>query len=58
MAMEVWQLIFFQALYRKVTLACLQLIKAERKNEKIDTQLIHSVIQSYGIYQITFFAIA
>ena len=57
MAMEVWHLIFFQALHEQVTLACLQLIKAERNNEKIDTQLISSVIQSYSTYQIIFFVI-
>ncbi len=48
MALEIWQLIFFQPLNRQVTLACLQLIKAERNNEVIDTQLIKSIIESYG----------
>jgi hypothetical protein len=58
MAMEVWQLIFFQALYRQLTLACLQLIRAERNNEVINTQLISGVIESYSTYQIVFFVIA
>ncbi|CAF3911720.1 unnamed protein product, partial [Rotaria magnacalcarata] len=47
MAMEIWQLIFFNPLNRQVTLACLQLIKAERQNEVINTRLISGVIQSY-----------
>ncbi|CAF4837528.1 unnamed protein product [Rotaria sp. Silwood1] len=47
MAMEIWQLVFFQPLNRQVTLACLQLIKAERQNEVINTRLISGVIQSY-----------
>ncbi|CAF3082797.1 unnamed protein product [Rotaria socialis] len=47
MAMEIWQLVFFDPLNRQVTLACLQLIKAERQNEVINTRLISGVIQSY-----------
>ena len=48
MALEMWQSIFFQPLSKQVTLACLQLIKAERNNEVIDTGLIKNVIKSYG----------
>jgi hypothetical protein len=55
MAMEIWQLIFFQPLNRQVTLACLQLIKAERNNEMINTRLISGVIESYGKDEIKFF---
>ncbi len=54
MALEIWQLIVFQPLNRQVTLACLQLIKAERNHEAIDTQLIKSVIESYGTNHIIF----
>ncbi|CAF3782905.1 unnamed protein product, partial [Rotaria socialis] len=44
MAMRIWQLVFFDPLNRQVTLACLQLIKAERQNEVINTRLISGVI--------------
>ncbi|CAF5166348.1 unnamed protein product, partial [Rotaria sp. Silwood1] len=47
MAMEVWQLVFFQPLQSQVTLECLQLINDERQNEMINTRLIHKVVQSY-----------
>ncbi len=54
MAMEIWQQIFFQPLNRQVTLACLQLIKAERNNEVINTRLISGVKESYGKHETTF----
>ncbi|CAF4396440.1 unnamed protein product [Rotaria sp. Silwood2] len=47
MAMEVWQLVFFQPLQSQITLPCLQLINTERQNEIINTRLIRAVVQSY-----------
>ncbi|CAF3741694.1 unnamed protein product [Rotaria sp. Silwood1] len=47
MAMEIWKLVFFQLLSKQVTSECLQLIKAERQNEIINSRLINEVIQSY-----------
>ncbi len=52
--MEIWKLAFLQPLNRQITLACLQLIKAERNNEVINTRLISGAIQSYGKYEIPF----
>ncbi|CAF2990419.1 unnamed protein product [Rotaria sp. Silwood2] len=40
MAMEIWQLVFFQPLQSQVTLACLQLINAERQKETFNTRFI------------------
>ncbi|CAF2832753.1 unnamed protein product [Rotaria sp. Silwood2] len=45
MAMKIWQLVIFQSLQKQVTLACLQLIKAERQNEMINTRFIRAVVE-------------
>jgi hypothetical protein len=55
MAMKVWEIIFFKLLNKQVTQACLDLIKSERNNEVINTNLISEVIQSYGKIKITSF---
>jgi hypothetical protein len=46
--MKIWENFFFKLLHQQVTNACLNLIKAERNNEVINTNLISEVIQSYG----------
>ncbi len=48
MTMKIWENFFFKLLHQQVTNACLNLIKAERNNEVINTNLISEVIQSYG----------
>jgi len=53
MAMKIWENVFFKSLNNQVTQACLNLIKAERNNEVINTNLISEVIQSYGKIKIT-----
>ncbi len=57
MTMKIWENTFFKSLNNQVTQACLNLIKAERNNEVINTNLISEVIQSYGKIKIiiTFF---
>ncbi len=52
--MKIWQLAFLQPLDRQVTLAYLQLIKAKRNDEMINTRLISEVIQIYDKDKITF----
>jgi len=51
--MKIWENAFFKSLNNQVTQACLNLIKAERNNEVINTNLISEVIQSYGKIKIT-----
>jgi hypothetical protein len=46
--MKIWENVFFKSLHQQVTNACLNLIKAERNKEVINTNLISEVIQSYG----------
>ena len=48
MALDIWQIVVFQPLYKLVTHACLDLIRSERNNEIINTRLISGVIRSYG----------
>jgi len=48
MTVKIWENIFFKSLKNQVTQACLNLIKAERNREVINTNLISEVIQSYG----------
>jgi hypothetical protein len=46
--MKIWERVFFNILNKQVTEACLNMIKAERNHEVINTNLISEVIQSYG----------
>ncbi len=48
MAMKIWETVFFKTLNKQVTETCLNMIKAERNGETINTNLISEVIQSYG----------
>ncbi|CAF4975098.1 unnamed protein product [Rotaria sp. Silwood1] len=52
MAMKIWQQILSQLFYTKITRYCLNLIKAERNHQKIDTEIISNVIQTYVISHI------
>jgi len=45
--MKIWENVSFKLLNERVTQACLDLIKAERSNQVINTNLISKVIQSY-----------
>ncbi|CAF4504041.1 unnamed protein product [Rotaria socialis] len=47
MAMEMWQQVVFRLFYTKIINFSLNLIKAERNQEKIDTETIHNIIQTY-----------
>ncbi|CAF3426396.1 unnamed protein product [Rotaria sp. Silwood1] len=52
MAMKIWHQILSQLFYTKITRYCLNLIKAERNHQKIDTEIISNVIQTYVISHI------
>lgn len=46
--MKIWQQILSQFFYNKITPICLNMIKSERNNQKIDTEIIHNIIQTYS----------
>jgi len=48
MAMQIWQQVVSRLFYRQITQICLNMIKTERNHEKIDTEMISNVIQTYG----------
>ncbi|CAF2056214.1 unnamed protein product [Rotaria magnacalcarata] len=47
MAMEMWQQVVFRLFYTKIINFSLDLIKAERNQEKIDAETIRNIIQTY-----------
>jgi len=48
MAMHIWQQVVSRLFYQQLTQICLNMIKSERNHQKIDTEIIPNVIQTYG----------
>ncbi len=48
MAMKIWQQIVSPLFYNQITPICLNMIKSERNHQKIDTEIISNVIQTYS----------
>jgi hypothetical protein len=48
MAIQIWQQVVSRIFYKQITQICLNMIKAERHHQAIDTAIIANVIQTYG----------
>ena len=48
MAMQIWREIVPRRVHTQITGICLNMIKAHRNHEKIDTEIIKNIIQTYS----------
>lgn len=46
--MQIWHQVVSRLYYERITGICLNMIKCERNHQKIDTETIKNVIQTYG----------
>ncbi len=46
--MRIWHQVVSRLFYQQLTQICLNMIKAERNHQKIDTEIISNIIQIYG----------